>query len=179
MTTTADELREEVRRRYAESARAVIEGTGGCGCGNGACCSDDQVVAEVKFGELLYVAERRGELPDAAVAVAELNKRETVLDLGSGDGIDVILSAKRVGPAGRAYGLDMTDQMLSLAEQNRQLFRLHRGGAVEERVCRGTRGRRLRGDLGRVHAPGRRRHAQRDREGRPVIQLVRPHPVRE
>ena len=66
MSTTADELREEVRRRYAESARAVSEGSG-CGCGSGSCCSDEQAAAEAKFGELLYDAEQRGELPDAAV----------------------------------------------------------------------------------------------------------------
>ena len=128
MTITADELREEVRRRYAESARAVTESSNGCGCGSGACCADEQAAAETKFGELLYDAEQRGELPDAAVlaslgcgnptAVAELHEGETVLDLGSGGGIDVILSAKRVGPAGTTYGLDMTDEMLALARQN-------------------------------------------------------------
>jgi ubiquinone/menaquinone biosynthesis C-methylase UbiE len=128
MTTTADELREEVRRRYAESARAVTESSGGCGVGSGACCSEEQAAAEAKFGELLYDAEQRGELPDAAVlaslgcgnpvAVAELHEGETVLDLGSGGGIDVILSAKRVGPSGSAYGLDMTDEMLALAQRN-------------------------------------------------------------
>jgi SAM-dependent methyltransferase len=128
MSVTADELREEVRRRYAESARAVSESTGGCGCGSGSCCSDGQAAAEAKFGELLYDAEQRGELPDAAVlaslgcgnptAVAELHEGETVLDLGSGGGIDVILSAKRVGPTGTAYGLDMTDEMLALAQRN-------------------------------------------------------------
>ena len=78
-----------------------------------------------KFGEALYDAEQRGELPEAAAlaslgcgnptAVAELREGETVLDLGSGGGIDVILSAKRVGPTGTAYGLDMTDEMLALA----------------------------------------------------------------
>jgi len=128
MTTTADELREEVRRRYAESARAVTKSSHGCGCGSGACCADEQAAAETKFGELLYDADQRGELPDAAVlaslgcgnptAVAELHEGETVLDLGSGGGIDVILSAKRVGPAGTTYGLDMTDEMLALARQN-------------------------------------------------------------
>jgi arsenite methyltransferase len=128
MTTTADELREEVRRRYAESARAVEAGSAGCGCGSGGCCSDEQAAAEAKFTELLYDADQRGELPDAAVlaslgcgnpvAVAELHEGETVLDLGSGGGIDVILSAKRVGPTGTAYGLDMTDEMLALAQQN-------------------------------------------------------------
>ena len=128
MSATSDELREEVRRRYAESARAVSEGSRDCGCRSGACCTPQQSEAEMKFGELLYDAEQRGELPDAAVlaslgcgnptAVAELREGETVLDLGSGGGIDVILSAKRVGPSGTAYGLDMTDEMLALAMQN-------------------------------------------------------------
>ena len=127
MATTADELREEVRRRYAESARAVSEGTDGCGCGSGSCCADGESDA-TKFGEALYDAEQRGELPEAATlaslgcgnptAVAELRQGETVLDLGSGGGIDVILSAKRVGPNGIAYGLDMTDEMLALAQRN-------------------------------------------------------------
>jgi SAM-dependent methyltransferase len=127
MATTADELREEVRRRYAESARAVTDGTDGCGCGSGACCADGESDS-VKFGEALYDAEQRGELPRAATlaslgcgnptAVAELREGETVLDLGSGGGIDVILSAKRVGPTGTAYGLDMTDEMLALAQKN-------------------------------------------------------------
>ena len=124
MTTTADELRDEVRRRYAESASAVTEGTG-CGCGSGSCCEDGDAAG---FGAALYDLEQRGELPDAAalaslgcgnpVAVADLHEGETVLDLGSGGGIDVILSAKRVGPTGRAFGLDMTDEMLALARKN-------------------------------------------------------------
>jgi arsenite methyltransferase len=131
MTTTADELREEVRRRYAASARAVTEGTGGCGCGSGSCCSDEASTSnsqDAGFGEALYSAEQRGELPDTATlaslgcgnptAVADLHEGETVLDLGSGGGIDVILSAKRVGPTGLAYGLDMTDEMLALARRN-------------------------------------------------------------
>jgi arsenite methyltransferase len=109
------ELREQVRQRYAEAAKAES------GCCNESCCSED-------FGESLYSAEQRGELPDAAAlaslgcgnptAVAELGEGETVLDLGSGGGIDVILSAKRVGPTGFAYGLDMTDEMLALARVN-------------------------------------------------------------
>src|SRR5436189_2459250 len=128
MATSADELREEVRRRYAESARAVTQGNSGdCGCGSGSCCADGESDATM-FGEALYDAEQRGELPEAATlaslgcgnptAVAELRDGETVLDLGSGGGIDVILSAKRVGPTGIAYGLDMTDEMLALATQN-------------------------------------------------------------
>jgi arsenite methyltransferase len=130
MTTTADQLREEVRRRYAESARAISRSSDG-GCGSGSCCADDSsasAVSTTRFGEALYEAEQRGELPEAATlaslgcgnptAVAELREGETVLDLGSGGGIDVILSAKRVGPSGVAYGLDMTDEMLALAQQN-------------------------------------------------------------
>ena len=129
MSTTRDELREEVRSRYAESARVVIDGS--TGCGSGACCTDDSsanAVGSSKFGEALYEAEQRGELPEAATlaslgcgnptAVAELREGDVVLDLGSGGGIDVILSAKRVGPTGVAYGLDMTDEMLALAQQN-------------------------------------------------------------
>ena len=128
MSTTADELREEVRRRYAESARSVSEGSPGS-CGSGSCCADGESDT-AKFGEALYGAEQRGELPEAAalaslgcgnpIMVADLHEGETVLDLGSGGGIDVILSAKRVAPTGLAYGLDMTDEMLALARQNQQ-----------------------------------------------------------
>ena len=124
-TSSVDSLREEVRRKYAEAAQAVTEGSG-CGCGSGSCCEDE--TASFDFGESLYSLEERGELPSAAAlaslgcgnptAVAELNEGETVLDLGSGGGIDVILSAKRVGPTGHAYGLDMTDEMLALARAN-------------------------------------------------------------
>ena len=127
MTTTADEIREQVRRRYAESARAVTEGTAGSCCGDGSCCADGESDT-ASFGESLYEAEQRGELPQAAVlaslgcgnptVVADLREGQTVLDLGSGGGIDVILSAKRVGPTGIAYGLDMTDEMLALAQRN-------------------------------------------------------------
>jgi arsenite methyltransferase len=124
MSRAADQLREQVRQRYAESALAVSEG---CGCGSGGCCADGESDGRL-FGEALYDAEQRGELPQAAVlaslgcgnpiAVADLREGETVLDLGSGGGIDVILSAKRIGPRGAAYGLDMTDEMLALARRN-------------------------------------------------------------
>ena len=127
MTTTAEALRDEVRRRYAESARAVTEGSGGCGCGSGECCAEAGDDGP-SFVEAFYEAEQRGELPEAAVlaslgcgnptAVADLHEGEVVLDLGSGGGIDVILSAKRVGATGVAYGLDMTDEMLALAQRN-------------------------------------------------------------
>jgi arsenite methyltransferase len=117
-TNTSDALREQVRERYAQAARAVTSGGSGC-------CGDS---GSADFGEALYSADQRGELPDAAAlaslgcgnptAVAELREGEVVLDLGSGGGIDVILSAKRVGPTGVAYGLDMTDEMLELAQRN-------------------------------------------------------------
>jgi arsenite methyltransferase len=142
-TTSAEELREEVRRRYAESARAVSEGSS-AGCGGGSCCEGE--TDAVNFGEALYDAEQRGELPEAAalaslgcgnpVLVADLREGETVLDLGSGGGIDVILSAKRVGGTGLAYGLDMTDEMLALARQNAQAAEIRNAiflkGVIEE-----------------------------------------------
>ena len=110
-------IHEEVQAHYAASARQVTSGIA-------ACCGEDGVGAE------LYSALERHELPDAAVlaslgcgnptAVADLREGERVLDLGSGGGIDVLLSAKRVGPTGRAIGLDMTDEMLALALRNAQ-----------------------------------------------------------
>jgi len=124
MTETTTDMREEVRRRYAETARSVTAGGSGC-CGPSSCCDEPSGTG---FGEALYSAEQRGDLPEAAMlaslgcgnptAVAELREGETVLDLGSGGGIDVILSARRVGPEGIAYGLDMTDEMLALARRN-------------------------------------------------------------
>jgi arsenite methyltransferase len=122
-----NDLREEVRTRYAQAALAVIEGTGAA-CD---CCHPGKSCAEEghAFGPELYDALAEERLPDAAVlaslgcgnptAVADLRPGETVLDLGSGGGIDVLLSAKRVGPTGKVYGLDMTDEMLALAIRNR------------------------------------------------------------
>jgi SAM-dependent methyltransferase len=122
------ELRERVRAHYA--AAAVAAEKGGCGCNDdGGCCGNVSCEGEDgSFGEALYDAAQRDELPDAArlaslgcgnpTAVAELREGETVLDLGSGGGIDVILSARRVGPDGLAFGLDMTDEMLALARRN-------------------------------------------------------------
>ena len=113
-TTTA--IHDEVRRHYAAAATRADKG--------GSCCGPDNST----IGAGLYGALERDELPEAAVlaslgcgnpiAVAELHEGERVLDLGSGGGIDVLLSAKRVGPTGRAIGLDMTDEMLSLAQRN-------------------------------------------------------------
>lgn len=122
---TAETIREQVRQRYAEAAQAVAAGDRGS-CGSGSCCDGESAGGD--FGEPLYSAEQRGELPDAAAlaslgcgnptAVADLHEGEVVLDLGSGGGIDVILSARRVGVTGVAYGLDMTDEMLALARRN-------------------------------------------------------------
>ena len=118
------EVREQVREHYREVAIDVRDGGDGC-CDSGCCGGPTN--SEV-WGAELYQAAERAELPDAAVlaslgcgnptAVAELREGETVLDLGSGGGIDVLLSARRVGPTGRAYGLDMTDEMLDLARRN-------------------------------------------------------------
>jgi SAM-dependent methyltransferase len=118
------ELRERVRERYAAAANAVEEGHAANDFGEEAGCCEPGP----GLGEILYDRAERGQVPDDAVlaslgcgnptAVAELRAGERVLDLGSGGGIDVILSAKRVGPSGRAYGLDMTDEMLELARRN-------------------------------------------------------------
>ena len=123
------DVREEVRQRYAEAATAVETGTNDSAaqesCCGPECCGGEQEV----FGAKLYKELDTSEVPDAAMlaslgcgnplAVADLNEGETVLDLGSGGGIDVLLSAKRVGPSGMVYGLDMTDEMLELAEKNK------------------------------------------------------------
>jgi arsenite methyltransferase len=143
--TTPDSIHDEVRARYAEAARSVlvpgadlspviadnrrlpsVEAAGACDCGPG--CCDTPGAGEIVFGSELYDATDRSALPDAAVlaslgcgnptAVAELREGETVLDLGSGGGIDVLLSGRRVGPTGRAIGIDMTPEMLELARRN-------------------------------------------------------------
>lgn len=119
------ELKEIVKEKYGQAALRVNAGGSSC-CGAGAaldgCC--DPITSN------LYDAAQTGELPQEAVlaslgcgnptALAQLDPGETVLDLGSGGGIDVLLSAKRVGPSGKAYGLDMTDDMLALARENQR-----------------------------------------------------------
>jgi arsenite methyltransferase len=129
-TIDPDRVRDEVREKYAAAALAVTTEAGGCcgsasGCGTSACCDSSATPA---FGGELYADADRAELPADAVtaslgcgtplAVADLAEGETVLDLGSGGGIDVLLSGRRVGPTGKAYGLDMTDEMLDLARRN-------------------------------------------------------------
>jgi arsenite methyltransferase len=118
------ELHEIVRDRYAAAA-ARVTGSEGSGCCGGGGCGDP---VEDPISRDLYGAADVADLPEAAVlaslgcgnptALAELHEGEVVLDLGSGGGIDVLLSARRVGPSGRAYGLDMTDEMLDLARAN-------------------------------------------------------------
>ncbi len=118
-------LREVVRAKYGEAARTVQEGkSASCGCGACGCDNKDPITSD------LYEARETAGLPPEAVlaslgcgnptALAALKEGETVLDLGSGGGIDVLLSARRVGPTGKAYGLDMTDDMLSLARANQR-----------------------------------------------------------
>lgn len=136
-----EDVREHVRKHYGEAALRVMQGSKGSCCGSGAedgscsgtetrdqeaaCCSN----AEDPITSNLYSDKEADEIPEAALlaslgcgnptALAQLKEGEVVLDLGSGGGIDVLLSARRVGPAGFAYGLDMTDEMLALAEKNR------------------------------------------------------------
>ncbi len=135
MSTTTD-VKQAVRDKYAQTARRVRSNQGGGCWGDRAtrCC--DPITSN------LYDAATASELPQAAVqaslgcgnptALAELKPGENVLDLGSGGGIDVLLSAKRVGPTGMAYGLDMTDEMLALAEENRR-----RSGLANVRFLKG------------------------------------------
>jgi SAM-dependent methyltransferase len=120
----AAHVREEVKQKYGSAARAVAEGTGIASCCDPGlrCC--DPITTN------LYSADEKGLIPDKAVlaslgcgnptALIELRPGQVVLDLGSGGGIDVLLSAQRVGPTGKAYGLDMTDEMLALARENQR-----------------------------------------------------------
>ena len=133
-TSDSERIHETVRERYADAALQVLEqahdvAVGCCGpAADASCCEPTAAEHEEGFGARLYSAIELDGIPSAAslaslgcgnpVAVAELNEGETVLDLGSGGGIDVLLSAKRVGATGYAYGLDMTDEMLRLARRN-------------------------------------------------------------
>jgi arsenite methyltransferase len=121
----AADIKEIVREKYSEAARRVASGSAGGCCGASECCSGQGPMTRD-----LYDENEKGALPDIAVkaslgcgnptALAELKTGETVLDLGSGAGIDVLLSAQRVGPTGKVYGLDMTDEMLALANENKR-----------------------------------------------------------
>jgi arsenite methyltransferase len=127
----SDGIREQVRQRYAEAARGVTEGDGDSGCCDSSCCGGSSSEAQnVVLTDKSYSTEELGELPHEAVnaslgcgnptALATLSPGEVVLDLGSGGGIDVLLSARRVSPGGKAYGVDMTDEMLELARENQR-----------------------------------------------------------
>src|SRR6516162_6438282 len=116
------DIKEAVRNRYGEIARSVRT--------SGSSCCYDGEAGSCGISANLYADDETGAVPDEAVlaslgcgnptALAELKEGETVLDLGSGGGIDVLLSARRVGPSGKAYGLDMTDDMLALARENQR-----------------------------------------------------------
>ncbi len=132
------DIREIVKDKYGKAALTVLNGEGAACCGSGSCCDGG---GDVITGDL-YDALQASEIPEAALlaslgcgnptALAALKPGETVLDLGSGGGIDVLLSAKRVGPTGFAYGLDMTDEMLALAEKNKA-----EAGAANVRFLKG------------------------------------------
>jgi SAM-dependent methyltransferase len=117
-------IKEVVREKYGQAALRVTSGGSSCCGGSPATGSCDPITSN------LYDASQAGEIPEEALlaslgcgnptALARLNPGEVVLDLGSGGGIDVLLSAKRVGPTGKAYGLDMTDEMLALANENKR-----------------------------------------------------------
>jgi ubiquinone/menaquinone biosynthesis C-methylase UbiE len=123
-----EDVRERVRERYAAAAKSVAAADAGSGCCGSEALSCSPADASGVFGRELYDEAARAELPDAAVnaslgcgvptAVADLHEGETVLDLGSGAGADVLISARRVGSTGKAIGLDMTDEMLMLARAN-------------------------------------------------------------
>lgn len=156
------DMREQVRQNYAAAATAVTQGIrvpltiaadeSCCGPAESSCCGTPAVTSgccgdsgsvEQGFGASLYSTDERSELPTEAVLaslgcgnpmiVAEMREGEKVLDLGSGGGIDVLLSARRVGPTGFVYGVDMTDEMLELAESNRA-----KAGATNVEFLKGT-----------------------------------------
>src|SRR5919202_26083 len=153
-TVMADSIKERVRERYANAARRGSAGDDGCGCetdcctsttpvaqvrASSGCCGDDccgdTATAGEGFGSVGYSADQLAVLPADAVAASlgcgnptalvDLREGQTVLDLGSGGGIDVLLSARRVGPTGFVYGVDMTDEMLALAQQNKEKARVN------------------------------------------------------
>jgi len=128
----SDTLKDIVREKYGEAAKRAVSGEKSSCCGSSAsgpgCCGTSDSSCGDPITSNLYDETEKGSLPENAVraslgcgnptALAELRAGEVVLDLGSGGGIDVLLSARRVGPTGRAYGLDMTDEMLELARKN-------------------------------------------------------------
>jgi len=128
-SSETQDLKQSVKEKYGQAALRVSEGnTATSCCGSSACCGSTTEVWDPITSNLYEEAQTAGIPADALLAslgcgnptaLAELKAGETVLDLGSGGGIDVLLSAKRVGPTGKAYGLDMTDEMLALANENK------------------------------------------------------------
>src|SRR6478672_2124373 len=165
MTSSDQDIREQVRDRYAAAALTVVSGSAASCCGPSdgpqtSCCGPTDALSAVSdtdegdiFGAALYTPGETDGLPEEAVlaslgcgnplAVAELRDGERVLDLGSGGGIDVLLSARRVGPSGFAYGLDMTQEMLALARGNAR-----KAGATNAEF--------LEGHIEAIPLPGRR-----------------------
>src|SRR5437868_4604182 len=143
-TQSEDDLVVAVREKYGAAARRVLSGEGlpaEC-CTSSGCCGGAATASCDPISSNLYVTEETDALPESAVlaslgcgnptALAELREGEVVLDLGSGGGIEVLLSAKRVGARGRVYGLDMTDEMLALALDNKT-----KAGATNVEFLRG------------------------------------------
>ncbi len=137
------DLKQEVKDKYGSVAKAVAEGTTSddVGCCSSACCGSSTESYDPITSNLYDEGEKAGVPAEALLAslgcgnptaLAQLNEGETVLDLGSGGGIDVLLSAKRVGPTGKVYGLDMTDEMLALANENKR-----RAGAANVEFLKG------------------------------------------
>ena len=186
---STENITEIVKEKYGQAALRVVGGGGSCCCG--AAPSDSHCADPITSN--LYGADETGQLPETAVlaslgcgnptALARLNPGETVLDLGSGGGIDVLLSARRVGPAGKAYGLDMTDEMLALAEENKR-----KAGVANVEFLKGRnrehpapgqlRGRHhleLRHQPFRRQRPGVRGGFPRAEAGRPLGRIRRGH----
>ena len=141
--TIPADVKQEVKERYGRVAKAVAEGTTSddAGCCSSACCGSTTESYDPITSNLYDEGEKAGVPAEALLAslgcgnptaLAQLNEGETVLDLGSGGGIDVLLSAKRVGPTGKVYGLDMTDEMLALANENKR-----RAGATNVEFLKG------------------------------------------
>ncbi|HMC57281.1 MAG TPA: arsenite methyltransferase [Gemmatimonadaceae bacterium] len=140
-TETTTDIRTAVKEKYGEIAQRVADGEVASCCGSSACCGTSTDAWDPITADLYEEGQKAGIPAEALLAslgcgnptaLAQLNEGETVLDLGSGGGIDVLLSARRVGPTGKVYGLDMTDEMLALANDNK-----HKAGATNVEFLRG------------------------------------------
>src|ERR1051325_5228108 len=130
MTTQTDAVKDSIREKYGQAAERVAKGeTATSCCGSSACCGSTTEAGDPITSNLYDEGQKAGIPAEAMLAslgcgnptaLAQLHEGETVLDLGSGGGIDVLLSAKRVGPSGKVFGLDMTDEMLALTLRNKE-----------------------------------------------------------